>query len=164
MMNQKRTIEVAVGAFMAIGLGALFFLAMQVSNMGNLVDNDGYLVYANFQNIGSIKVRAPVKLAGVRVGRVAAIELNQTTFEAAVTLRINNAYARIPTDTFANILTAGLLGEQYIGLDPGGSDKYLQNGSVLEHTQSAIILEQMVGQFLFNKAGETNSESKTRSQ
>lgn len=164
MMNQQRTIEIAVGAFMAAGLGALFFLAMQVSNMGAFADGDSYFVQANFQNIGSLKVRAPVKLAGVRIGRVAAIDLNQTTFEATVTLRINQAYSHIPSDTFANILTSGLLGEQYIGLDPGGSDEYLKADSVLEHTQSAIVLEQMVGQFLFNKAGETNVETKTGSK
>jgi len=137
---------------------------MQVSNMGAMLDGNGYQIQANFENIGSLKVRAPVKLAGVRIGRVEAINLDQTAFEAAVTMRINSIYAKIPTDTFATILTAGLLGEQYVGLDPGGSEDFLQNGDVIERTQSALVLEQMIGQFLFNKAGEANVESKTGTQ
>jgi phospholipid/cholesterol/gamma-HCH transport system substrate-binding protein len=163
-MYKQRTIEVAVGIFMAAGLVALFFLAMQVSNMGAMLDSDSYKIQANFANIGSLKVRAPVKLAGVRIGRVETINLDQTAFEATVTMRINQMYAKIPADTFATILTAGLLGEQYIGLDPGGSENYLQNGDVIERTQSALVLEQMIGQFLFNKAGENNLETKSNAQ
>jgi len=153
-MGKQRAVEIAVGAFMAAGLIALFFLAMQVSNLSAAGSGDGYLLKARFQNIGSLKVRAPVSMAGVRIGRVESIRFDQDTYEAVVTLRIENQYDRIPDDTFANIYTAGLLGEQYIGLDPGGSDIYLAGGDALMHTQSALILEQIVGQFLFSKAGE----------
>lgn len=164
MIQQQKTIEIAVGAFMAAGLGALFFLSLQVSNMGTMLDDNSYKIQANFANVGSLKVRAPIKMAGVRIGRVETINLDQTAFEATVTMRISRTYAKIPNDTFATILTAGLLGEQYIGLDPGGSEEYLQDGDVLEHTQSAIVLEQMIGQFLFNKAGETSVEPKLKVQ
>jgi phospholipid/cholesterol/gamma-HCH transport system substrate-binding protein len=157
-MGKQRAVEIAVGAFMAAGLVALFFLAMQVSNLSAAGSGEGYALKARFQNIGSLKVRAPVSMAGVRVGRVEAISYDQSTYEAVVTLRIERRYDRIPEDTFANIYTAGLLGEQYIGLDPGGSDIYLAEGDALMHTQSALILEQIVGQFLFSKAGEGGFE------
>lgn len=163
-MGKQRAIEIAVGAFMAAGLVAMFFLGLQVSNLSNVLGGDGYRLVGNFQNVGSLKIRAPVNLAGVRVGRVEAIDLDRQTFEAAVTMRINSAYANIPDDTFASILTAGLLGEQYIGLEPGGSDTYLKDGDVITHTQAALVLEQMIGQFLFSKAGETQVESKTKSK
>jgi phospholipid/cholesterol/gamma-HCH transport system substrate-binding protein len=159
-MGKQRAIEIAVGAFMAAGLVALFFLAMQVSNLSNASGGDGYRIRARFQNVGSLKVRAPVSMAGVRVGRVETIGFDQSTYEAVVTMRIDARYDRIPDDTFANIYTAGLLGEQYVSLDPGGSDQYLKNGDVIAHTQSALVLEQIVGQFLFNKAGEGGLEKK----
>lgn len=154
-MNSTRTIELTVGIFITTGIAALFFLAMQVSNLNQLGQSSSYQVTARFDNIGSLKVRAPVSMSGVRVGRVAAIHYDQTHYQAIVTLQIDTAYDRIPTDTFANIFTAGLLGEQYIGLDPGSSEEYLSAGSQIEHTQSALVLEQLIGQFLFNKAGET---------
>jgi phospholipid/cholesterol/gamma-HCH transport system substrate-binding protein len=157
-MGKQRAVEIAVGSFMAAGLVALFFLAMQVSNLSSASTGDGYRIQARFQNIGSLKVRAQVSMAGVRVGRVEAIEFDQNTYEALVTLRIESRYDRIPDDTFANIYTAGLLGEQYVGLDPGGSDVFLKEGDVLTHTQSALVLEQVVGQFLFSKAGEGGIE------
>jgi phospholipid/cholesterol/gamma-HCH transport system substrate-binding protein len=153
-VGKQRAIEIAVGAFMAAGLVALFFLAMQVSNLSTVEGDGSYRIKARFHNIGSLKVRAPVTLAGVRIGRVQAIDVDQGTYEAVVTLRIAKRYDRIPDDTFASIFTAGLLGEQYVGLDPGGSDQYLKDGDELVHTQSALVLEQMIGQFLFNKAGE----------
>jgi phospholipid/cholesterol/gamma-HCH transport system substrate-binding protein len=153
-MGKQRAIETAVGAFMAVGLVALFFLAMQVSNLSSSAGDDGYQVRARFLNVGSLKVRAPVSMAGVRVGRVETIAFDQSTYEAVVTLRIDRRFDRIPDDTFANIFTAGLLGEQYIGLDPGGSDRYLKDGDVIGHTQSALVLEQIIGQFLFSKAAE----------
>ncbi len=153
-MGKQRAIEIAVGAFMAAGLVALFFLAMQVSNLNISSIGDGYLLKARFENIGSLKVRSAVSMSGVRIGRVEVIEFDQDSYEAVVSLRIENAYDRIPEDTFANIFTAGLLGEQYISLDPGGSDQYLKAGDQLMQTQSALVLEQMIGQFLFSKAGE----------
>ncbi len=149
-----RTIEILVGAFMAVGFVALFFLAMQVSNLSTATGGDGYRITARFDNTGSLKVRAPVSMSGVRIGRVEAIEFDQDAYQALVTLRIESRFNKIPSDTFANIFTAGLLGEQYIGLDPGGSPDYLVDGDEVEHTQSALVLEQMIGQFLFSKAEE----------
>jgi len=153
-MANTRTTEILVGAFMAAGFVALFFLAMKVSNLSSAANDDGYRLIARFDNVGSLKQRAPVSIAGVRIGRVEKIRFDQNTFQALVTMRINPRFDHIPDDTFANIFTAGLLGEQYIGLDPGGSLDYLVDGSQIEHTQSALVLEQMIGQFLFSKAEE----------
>ena len=153
-MQRQRIIEIGVGAFMALGLVALFFLSMQVSNLSAAGGGEGYRLQARFQNVGSLKVRAAVTMAGVPIGRVEGIAFDQDNYEALVTLRIESRYDRIPEDTFANIYTAGLLGEQYVALDPGGSDEYLKAGDTIEHTQSALVLEQMIGQFLFDKASE----------
>ncbi len=153
-MGKQRGIEVLVGAFVAAGCVALFFLAMKVSNLGADPGGDGYRVTARFSNVGSLKARAPVSMAGVRVGRVESVRLDKSSYDAVVTLRIDAAVDSIPDDTFANIFTAGLLGEQYIGLEAGGSQEYLRDGDQLENTQSAMILEQLIGQFLFKKAEE----------
>lgn len=153
-MQSNRTIEILVGAFMAVGFVALFFLSMQVSNLSSSGGGAGYEIEARFDNIGSLKVRSPVTLAGVRIGRVGAIGFDPHTYEAVVTMRIESEYDTIPDDTFAKIFTAGLLGEQYIGLDPGGSESYLQDGGQISLTQSALVLEEIIGQFLFSKAQE----------
>lgn len=153
-MPRLRAVEILVGAFMAAGFVALFFLAMKVSNLSADVGGEGYRLQARFENVGSLKVRAPVTIAGVRVGRVEAIDFDQQRFEALVTLRIDPRYQQIPEDTIASIFTAGLLGEQYISLSPGGSEVSLADGGLLEQTQSALVLEQMIGQFLFKKAEE----------
>lgn len=153
-MNRQRSIEVIVGAFMAAGLVALFFLAMRVSNLSAAGDSDGYRISARFANVGSLKARAPVTMAGVRIGRVEDVRFDKATYEGVVTMRIDPKVDTIPDDTFANIFTAGLLGEQYVGLEPGGSQDYLAEGDVIENTQSALVLEQMIGQFLFSKAEE----------
>ncbi len=153
-MKTGKTVELLVGAFVAVGLLALFFLAMQVSNLGTLDTSETYAVTARFDNIGSLKVKAPVTMAGVEVGRVSAIGFDQERYQAVVTLSIYRRFDRIPDDTFAKILTAGLLGEQYVGLDPGGSETYLEEGSEIEITQSAMVLEEVIGQFIFGKAGE----------
>ena len=153
----NRIVEILVGAFMAAGLVAFFFLAMQVSNLSSSGNGDGYDVMARFDNIGSLKVRSPVTMAGVRIGRVSEISFDRRTYEAVVTLRIESEYNVIPEDSFAKIFTAGLLGEQYIGLDPGGSEKFLQQGSEISLTQSALVLEEIIGQFLFSKAEEGGS-------
>ena len=155
-MARTRSIEILVGAFMAAGFVALFFLAMRVSNLSAGTVTDGYLLKARFDNVGSLKERSPVTLAGVRIGRVEAIAFDKATYEALVTLRIGREYDNLPTDTFANIFTSGLLGEQYVGLDPGGATEFLRDGDTIGHTQSALVLEQMIGQFLFNKAAETS--------
>ncbi|MBK1643506.1 outer membrane lipid asymmetry maintenance protein MlaD [Thiocapsa imhoffii] len=152
-MGKQRVVEIMVGLFMAAGFVALFFLAMQVSNLSAAVNSDGYQLSARFSNVGSLKARAPVTMAGVRVGRVERVEFDTQSYEAVVTLRIQAEVDTIPDDTFANIFTAGLLGEQYIGLEPGGSLDYLRDGDEIAYTQSALILEQMIGQFLFSKAG-----------
>ncbi|MGQ9659642.1 MAG: outer membrane lipid asymmetry maintenance protein MlaD [Thermochromatium sp.] len=151
----QRHVELMVGVFVTLGLVALFFLAMQVSNLSLHPSGDGYLLQARFANVGSLKVRAPVTMAGVRIGRVESIHFDQDTYQAVVWMRIDPAIDAIPDDTFANIFTSGLLGEQYIGLEPGGSPEVLRDGDEIVHTQSALVLEQMIGQFLFKKAGES---------
>jgi len=147
----KRSTELTVGIFITLGMLALFFLALRVSNLSTINHDSGYLVTAHFQNVGGLKTRAPVTIAGVPVGRVSTIDFDPETFEAVVTLRMEAKFGRIPDDTFAKILTSGLLGEQYIGLDPGGSDKYLADGGKITLTQSALVLEDIVGQVLFSK-------------
>jgi phospholipid/cholesterol/gamma-HCH transport system substrate-binding protein len=149
-----RGLEITVGAFMAAGLVALFFLAMQVSNLASITASEGYEVKARFDNIGGLKVRSPVSMAGVRIGRVVDISYDQKNFEAVVTMSIESAYSEIPDDSIAKIYTSGLLGEQYIGLDPGGSLESLEQGSEVAMTQSALVLEEIIGQFLFSKAEE----------
>lgn len=151
-MHTTKTVEVVVGAFVALGLAALFMLAMKVSNLSSFSDEEGYSVTARFENIGGLKVRSPVTVAGVRVGRVENIGFDNETFEAVVTVNISSSYNKLPEDTFASIFTAGLLGEQYIGLEPGGSEKVLKEGSEIRQTQSAIVLEQIIGQFLYSQA------------
>ena len=153
-MIGSRQIEILVGAFIAGGLVALFFLAMKVSNLGALNTGDSYQIKAAFDNIGSLKVKAPVTMAGVEIGRVSDIGYDKENFQALVILDIYREYDQIPDDTFAKILTAGLLGEQYVGLDPGGSETVLRDGSEIELTQPALVLEEVVGQFIFSKAEE----------
>ncbi|NEV63075.1 outer membrane lipid asymmetry maintenance protein MlaD [Thiorhodococcus minor] len=154
-MAKRQNVELMVGAFVALGLVALFFLAMKVSNLSLSSGGEGYALTARFANVGSLKVRAPVTMAGVRIGRVEGVRFDKTTYEAVVTMRVDAGIDAIPEDTFANIFTAGLLGEQYIGLEPGGSPDYLRDGDEIANTQSALVLEQMIGQFLFRKAGES---------
>lgn len=154
-MNKKRLMEIWVGVFMALGLVALFFLAMQVSNLGTAYTGETFKVDARFDNIGGLKVKAPVTIAGVEVGRVTGIRYDAEDFRAVVEMGIQSQYReRIPDDSFAKILTAGLLGEQYIGLDPGGSEDTLADGSEIGVTQSALVLEEVVGQFIFGKGQE----------
>jgi phospholipid/cholesterol/gamma-HCH transport system substrate-binding protein len=153
-----RHLEITVGAFMSVGLLALFFLAMQVSNLSAMTSSEGYAVTARFDNVGGLKVRSAVSMAGVRVGRVEGISYDQNSFEAVVSLRIEPQYNQIPEDTIAKIYTSGLLGEQYIGFDPGGSEDLLVQGSEITMTQSALVLEEIVGQFLFSKAEENAME------
>lgn len=152
-MNRK-TIDLWVGVFVVIGFAALIFLALKVGNLGATSQiGDTYRVTARFDNIGGLKVRAPVKSAGVVVGRVGDIYFDPATYRAAVALDIDVRF-QFPADTFANILTAGLLGEQYIGLDVGGDEVMLQPGDNILKTQSAMVLEKLISQFMFNKASE----------
>ena len=149
----RTTLDLWVGFFVSMGVLALIFLALKVGNLGGTNLNDSYQLMARFDNIGSLKVRAPVKSAGVVVGRVAAIAFDTATYEAEVTLNLDGRY-KFSTDTFAKILTSGLLGEQYIGLAVGGDEKMLSSGSTISKTQSAVVIEELIGQFLFNKASE----------
>lgn len=151
-MNSKRSTEILVGLFVAAGIAALFVLAMKVSNLGDFSDDQGYEVIANFQNIGGLKPRSPVTMAGVRVGRVTGISLDPDTYDAKVAINIYRQYDNIPVDTSASIFTAGLLGEQYISLSPGADDFYLEDGDVIDLTQPAVVLEQVIGQFLYSTA------------
>ena len=149
-MQHSKILDLLVGLFVASGLGALFFLAMQVSNLGSFIEKEGYLIIARFENSGSLKIKSPVSMAGVRIGRVSAINFDKETYEAVVEMRIASQYNTLPDDTSASILTAGLLGEQYVGLLPGGAEEYLQNGDSLDITQSALVLEEIISQFLFS--------------
>lgn len=150
--------ETVVGLFVAAGLAALFMLAMKVSNISSLGDqNDGYEVTAYFENIGGLKVRSPVTASGVTVGRVAGIRYDDKLFEAEVTLRLSPD-VKLPVDSSAAIFTAGLLGEQYVSLEPGGAEDNLKQGDRIKITQKALVLEQVIGQVLFNKAAEGNGK------
>ena len=149
---QSRTVEIWVGLFVAGGMAALFMLAMQVSNLSVMNTDKGYDVTAAFDNVSGLKVRSPVTVAGVRIGRVTDISFDPQTFRAVVTMNISNRYNELPVDTSASVLTSGLLGEKYIGLEPGGAPQSLKNGSRIKLTQSSLVLEQLIGQFLFSKA------------
>jgi phospholipid/cholesterol/gamma-HCH transport system substrate-binding protein len=149
-----RNVEITVGLFVALGIVALLILAMKVSNLSDLYADNGYRVIAEFQNIGGLKVKSPVKMGGVRIGRVSDIHFDDHIYKAVVTMTIESQYTKIPIDTTASIFTAGLLGEQYIGLAPGAEETYLADNSkiMLGLTQSAVILEQLIGQFLYRTA------------
>ncbi|MDT8388040.1 MAG: outer membrane lipid asymmetry maintenance protein MlaD [Thiogranum sp.] len=151
-MRESKSVELMVGMFVAAGIAALFVLAMKVSNLSSFTPADSYQVTARFDNIGGLKVRSPVTAGGVRVGRVAAIEYDSTRFEAVTTLEIDQRYDSFPMDTSASIYTSGLLGEQYVGLEPGGAEELLEDGSDIDLTQPAMIIEKLVGKFLFDKA------------
>jgi phospholipid/cholesterol/gamma-HCH transport system substrate-binding protein len=159
-MNRS-TIDLWVGVFVAIGFAALLFLAMKVGNLASFSTAQTYQVQAKFANIGGLKVRAPIKSAGVVVGRVAEVRFDNESFEAIVAMNIEARY-QFPRDTVAKILTSGLLGEQYIGLEAGGDSAMLKSGDRLRLTQSAVVLENLISQFLFDKAqqGKDNKEAK----
>ncbi len=154
---QRTTMDLWVGAFVVAGMAALLVLAFKVGNLGTFNHNDTYTLYAEFDNIGGLKVRAPVKSAGVVVGRVTDIQFDNESFRAKVTFNVDKRY-QFPKDTFAKILTAGLLGEQYIGLDPGGDPDNLKNGDKITKTQPAVVLENLIGQFLYSKAAEGDAK------
>ena len=156
-MRQTKTVEIMVGLFVVAGMAALFMLAMKVSNISTLNDENGYEVTAYFENVGGLKVRSPVTASGVNVGRVADIRYDDKLFEALVTLKLDRNY-HLPVDSSASIFTSGLLGEQYVGLEPGGATDDLKNGDRIKITQSALILEQIIGRVLFSKAAEGNSK------
>jgi len=152
----RTTIDLWVGIFVALGVAALLGLAMKVGNLTSAQIGTTYSVTADFENVGSLKPHAPVKSAGVVVGRVDSITFDGKSFVAVVKINIDERYS-FPKDTFANVYTAGLLGEQYIGLEAGGDEDTLQNGDKIVQTQDAVVLEKMISQFLFSKASEAGS-------
>lgn len=154
----KRGIETMVGLFVMLGIVALTFMALKAANLASFGQRDGYVLQARFDNIGGLKVRAPVRSAGVTVGRVKSIRLDTKTFQGLVTMEIERDL-QFPKDSSAKVLTNGLLGDQYIGLEAGGDDKNLGAGDTITQTQSAVVLENLIGQFLFNKASDAGSPS-----
>ncbi|PPC90281.1 MAG: outer membrane lipid asymmetry maintenance protein MlaD [Methylobacter sp.] len=153
-MQHTHTQDTLVGLFVAFGIAGLFFLALQVSNLSSFSNDDTYTVTARFQNSGGLKPRATVSSSGVKIGQVKSISLDPKTFESVVEMSISSRFNTLPDDTSASIFTAGLLGEQYVSLEAGGSDELLKDGGKIELTQSAIILEKVIGQFLFKSAEE----------
>jgi phospholipid/cholesterol/gamma-HCH transport system substrate-binding protein len=152
----KKGIETLVGLFVLLGVLGLVFLALKAANLGSFGQGETYRLQARFDNIGGLKVRAPVRSAGVTVGRVTGITLDGKTYQGVVSMDIDKGY-EFPRDSSAKILTAGLLGDQYIGLEPGGDEKNLAAGDVIKQTQSAVVLENLIGQFLFSKAADAGS-------
>lgn len=152
---QYRSLEILVGFFVSIAIAALFFLSLKVSNFSALKDNGSYTVNAHFEDVGGLKTKSLVSMAGVPIGRVTEINFDSTQYDALVTMRIDARYTTLPSDTSASILTAGLLGEKYIGLTPGGLEEFLKNGDTIELTQSALVLERLISQFLFNSSNKS---------
>ena len=149
----RKTIETLVGLFVLLGCLAIVFLALQAANLTSFQRGSTYMISARFDDIGGLKVRAPIKSAGVTVGRVKAISFDGKSFQGHVTMELDSD-VQFPTDTSAKILTSGLLGDQYIGLVPGGDDKTLRDGDTVKLTQSAVVLESLISQFLYNKAAD----------
>ena len=153
---RRQTWELWVGLFIVAGLLSIVMLSFKVANLGAVSGPDGYQIKARFENIGQLKVKAPVTLAGVRIGRVTQISIDPDYF-AVATLDIDRRHDNLPADTSAAIFTSGLLGEQYIALEPGGDETFLKNGDQLPITQSALVLEKLIGQFLYRSASESNN-------
>lgn len=153
----RTVLDLWVGFFVLTGIGALLFLALKVGNLGAHDASNTYQLKAKFANIGGLKVRAPVKSAGVVVGRVTAVQFDQQDYTAQVTMNVD-ASIKFSRDTTASILTSGLLGEQYVGLTVGGDTEFLKNGDTMRLTQSAVVLENLIGQFIFGKAAEGQQE------
>ena len=150
---QRTTLDLWVGIFVIVGIGALMMLSLKVGNLNINSSTQSYVLTGHFENIGGLKVRAPVKSAGVVVGSVTNIQFNTQTYDAVVTMAMDSSFS-FPKDTFASILTSGLLGEQYIGLSAGGDEVMLKDGDNIMKTNSAMVLEELIGRFLFNKASE----------
>jgi len=157
-MGKQTKIEIGVGILVVLTVAALFMIALRASNFtATFQDRPTYTLRAYFDNIGGLKVRAPVKLSGVVIGRVSTIGIDPETYQAWVTMKIDQAY-RLPLDTSASILTSGLLGDQYIGLEPGGDEEYLADGDEIEITQSALVLEDLIGQFLVKMSDQEGEQ------
>ncbi len=150
----SRKIEILVGFFIVAAIAAFFMLAMSVSNLSSYGGGEQYTIEARFDNVGGLKVRSPVSAGGVRIGRVTDIQYSSETYEAIVSMAIDMQYDKFPLDTAASILTSGLLGEQFVGFDPGAEEDYLKDGDTIDLTQSALVLEQIIGQFLYSQADD----------
>ena len=156
-MRANYKVELASGIFLLLGIAALVWLATRATDYGQDIGNETYTVSARFQNIGDLKDRAPVKIGGVTVGMVESIDLDPVSFEAVVKMRLASRYDEIPSDSGASVLTSGVLGDRYIGLEPGGAPDMLQDGDEIFITQSALVLEQIIGKYMFN-TGTGNQE------
>ena len=157
-MKITRTVEIGVGLFVSLGLAALVMLSFKVANLNTIDTTHGYKLTAYFENIGGLQVRAAVKMGGVLIGRVTKIGYDPKRYQAVVEMRVDEAYKQIPVDSSASIFTAGLLGEQYVGLDPGGETAVLADGAEIKLTQSALVLERALQEFLYSKTAK-GSES-----
>ena len=157
-MRQSRSVEIGTGLFVLLGMSALFFLTTQTTGGDDFKADSVYTVEARFENIGSLRERAPVTMSGVTIGRVTDVSFDPQTLEAVVHFVIDARFDQIPDDTDASILTSGILGSQYIGLQAGGSDMYLEDGSEILFTQSAIVLENLIGKFLVNAGSKDEGE------
>ena len=153
-MRQTRSVEIGTGLFVLLGMSALFFLTTQTTGGDDFKADSVYTVEARFENIGSLRERAPVTMSGVTIGRVTTVSFDPATLEAVVEFVIDARYDQIPDDSDASILTSGILGSQYVGLQAGGSDMFLEDGSEILFTQSAIVLENLIGKFLVNAGSD----------
>jgi phospholipid/cholesterol/gamma-HCH transport system substrate-binding protein len=159
-MRQTKTVELGAGMFVLLGVAALFFLTTQTTNL-SAYTADGYELIARFDNVGGLEIRAPVTVAGVAFGRVASIDVDPERLQAVVRMRIDRAYDRLPADSDAAILTSGLIGGQYVGISPGGLDEYLADGDEIEFTQSALVLEELIGKYLV-RMGQGGSQGEPK--
>lgn len=157
-MQQTRSVELGTGLFVLLGMAALFFLTTQTTGSDDFGGDDTYSVTARFENVGSLTDRAPVSMSGVTIGRVTSVTFDPVQLNAEVVFEIDSRYDQIPDDSDASILTSGLLGSQYIGLQPGGSEFYLEEGSEIQFTQSAIVLENLIGKYLFSQGSESDDD------
>jgi len=157
-MRQTRAIELGTGLFVLFGFAALFFLVTQITSREFGLGEDGYRLTASFEQVGGLKPGAPVSMSGVTIGRVESIDYDFNEYRARVTMRINPVYDRIPDDSDAGILTAGLLGGQYLGIGPGSSETFFKDGDQIHFTQSAVVLENLISKFLFSRAAEKPAE------
>jgi phospholipid/cholesterol/gamma-HCH transport system substrate-binding protein len=158
-MRSTRTIDISTGLFVMLGFAAILFMVTQITNREFSLRSDSYRLKASFENIGGLKPGAPVSMAGVAIGRVEEIQYDMDLLKAVVTLRIDGQYTAIPNDSDASIFTAGLLGGQYVGLTPGGSDEAFKNGDTIELVQDAVVLENLISKYLFNSAATKTDET-----
>ena len=157
-MQQTRSVEMGTGLFVLLGMAALFFLTTRTTGSDNFSGDETFKVSARFNNVGSLKSRAPVSMSGVTIGRVTSVRFDPLALDAEVIFEIDSQYDQLPDDSDASILTSGLLGSQYIGLQAGGSELYLEEGSEIQYTQSAIVIENLISKYLFNKDSGDDSK------